>query len=154
MLIRSKIPFYKQVPLYALKIKKVIYKSLSPALTTKLLSSPRILTKFAPVSPMIRQNKSNLNSNSILNRLTINPSTFKEKKQEESKVKPPKGTLSRYIPWIDNSKAKDSPLPTDMNTEGTSTLSWKICAVGICLLIWKRAISIFLKHALASLSTP
>jgi len=118
MLIRSKIPFYKQVPLYALKIKKVIYKSPSPALTTKFLSSPRILTKFAPVSPMIRQNKSNLNPNSILNRLTINPSTFKEKKQEESKVKPPKGRPSRYILWIDNSKAKNSPLPTDMNTEG------------------------------------
>eukprot|EP00826_Nyctotherus_ovalis_P024655 TRINITY_DN1902_c0_g4_i1.p1 TRINITY_DN1902_c0_g4~~TRINITY_DN1902_c0_g4_i1.p1 ORF type:complete len:222 (-),score=70.79 TRINITY_DN1902_c0_g4_i1:205-870(-) len=119
MLMRTKIPFYKQLSLYATKIKKVV--SQSPALkpTAKLLSSPSMLTKFAPVSPMIRNSsrfadKPALKPNSILAKLAINAS---DKKTEEAKVKPSKGTLARHTPWLDKSKAKNTPPPTDMNTE-------------------------------------
>jgi len=117
---RSKIPFYKQLSLYATKIKKVV--SRSPALkpSAKLLSSPSMLTKFALVSPMIRNStrladKPTLKPNSILAKLTTNTSDIK--KPEEGKVKQIKGTLARHSPWIDKSKGKNAPLPADMNTE-------------------------------------
>lgn len=114
---RSRIPFYKQISLYALKIKKVVYKSPRLEPTTKLLSSPKLLTKFAPVSPMIRQSsrptvKPPSNPNSILNRLAVNASASKDEEKTRAR-----GTLSKYTPWIDRSKAKNLPVPTDLNTE-------------------------------------
>ncbi len=54
-LIRQKIPFYDQVPLYAEKIKCFKTRPKNPPLSRKV-SSPKVLQQFSPVSRIIRRN--------------------------------------------------------------------------------------------------
>lgn len=119
---RKQIPFYKQIALYATRIKKLISKSPALKPTTKLLSSPKLLTKFAPVSPMIRHStrvyeKTNIKTSSVLSRLAGNPSVASKVIVEEAKAKPSRGMLARHAPWIDQAKTKNSPMSPDINAE-------------------------------------
>ena len=119
MLMRSQIPFYRQINLYAAKIKKIAPKTPSIKPTTKLLSSPKMLTKFAPVSPMIRHSphfsgKAKMKPDSILSKLSGNPG---KKKVEELKGKPSKGTLSNHKPYINATDSSSLTTSSDINTE-------------------------------------
>jgi hypothetical protein len=116
---RKQIPFYKQIPLYALKIKKMLSKTPALKPRTILISSPKLLTKFAPVSPMIKHSsrfagKSQLKTSSVLAKLASNTGDIK--KVEETKVKPSKGMLARHVPLIEPTKDTVAPSP-NINTE-------------------------------------
>ncbi len=123
---RKQIPFYKQITLYAKKIKKADTKASHSPPTTKLLSSPKMLSKFAPVSPMIKRSphgptKEGLKTSSALTKFSANPSEeTKEKKPsagDEPKLEPSKTMKAQHVPWIDASKAKDIVMSPNMNTE-------------------------------------
>jgi len=133
---RSNIPFFKAITIHSQKFKKPDGKTHSPP-SSKLISSPKQLTKFAPISPMIKkpgkeQIKETLKKSAALSKYGPN---------EESKIaKPPvsNGTnstasssplkndtvsesskilKSQHVPWIDPSKAKEIALSPNMNTE-------------------------------------
>lgn len=116
---RKQIPFFKQIPLYAIKIRKIVSKTPALKPRTILISSPKLLTKFAPVSPMIKHcsrftGKSSLKTSSVLAKLAANTSNMKkveESKAEDAKPMPSKGMLARHVPWIDQSKAKSTSSP-------------------------------------------
>ena len=127
---RKQIPFFKQITLYAKKIKKVESKASHSPPTTKLLSSPKMLSKFAPVSPMIKRDikgpvKEGLKTSSVLAKLTGNVAEEAKGKGEdkrpvthdEAKVEASKTMKAQHVPWIDSSKAKDIIMSPNMNTE-------------------------------------
>jgi len=95
--------------------------SKTPALKprTILISSPKLLTKFAPVSPMIKHSsrlaeKSTLKTSSVLAKFAVNTGDLK--KIEEAKAKPSKGMLARHTPLIEPTKGKLVPSP-NINAE-------------------------------------
>lgn len=136
MLMRKQIPLYNQLMLYARRIKKSESKAHSPPVT-KFLPFPKMLSKFAPVSPMIKRSpealrKSGLRTSSVLTKFGASPEETKdhhkehaddskeEKKDvvaEEHKIEASKTLKSQYVPWIDASKARDVLLSPNMNTE-------------------------------------
>ncbi len=134
MLMRKQIPFYKQLMLYTRRIKKSEAKVHSPP-ATKLLPFPKVLSKFAPVSPMIKHSpqaltKGGLRTSSVLTKFGINQEDSKRKehpdskdspkeggKEEDTKIEPSKMMKAQHVPWIDASKAQDVLLSPNMNTE-------------------------------------
>ena len=54
-MLRQKIPFYEQVPLYASEVKRIKKKTKSTVPSMKI-SSPKLLHQFSPVGRMIRRN--------------------------------------------------------------------------------------------------
>ena len=106
MLIRSQIPFFKQISLYNKRFKKIGDKTPTPK-NRKLIPSPRVLTKFAPINLMINGNIGDTvyKSNTILARLANNG-------VEENKVILKKSTKELVKDDID-----EGLMSLDMNTE-------------------------------------
>lgn len=135
MLMRKQIPFYKQLMLYTHRIKKSDNKVHSPP-ATKLLPFPKMLSKFAPVSPMIKHSpgalsKSGLKTSSALTKFAAAQEDSKTRKDspteksptkegvspEEAKIEASRTMKAQHVPWIDSSKAQDVLLSPNMNTE-------------------------------------
>eukprot|EP00831_Metopus_contortus_P084918 TRINITY_DN9752_c0_g1_i1.p1 TRINITY_DN9752_c0_g1~~TRINITY_DN9752_c0_g1_i1.p1 ORF type:complete len:493 (+),score=73.14 TRINITY_DN9752_c0_g1_i1:162-1640(+) len=122
LMMRNNIPFYKDLVLYAQKIKKTETKTTSPT-TSKLLSSPKLLSKFAPVANMVKGSPKLLNQKkeegpkSSAALAKFGPSREEDKTAEEGKGDQRKPTKSKGDPWIDPSKAPECVLSPNMNTE-------------------------------------
>ena len=127
MLMRKQVPFYKQISLYSKKIKKTDNKGIHSPPTTKLLSSPKMLSKFAPVSPMIKRSpkamgKDGLKKSSILEKFTARPEDGKATAvakdiNDEPKLEASKMMKAQHIPWIDSSKTQETLMSPNLNTE-------------------------------------
>lgn len=128
---RKQIPFYEQLPLFAKKTTKIDTQGqTNHPKSAKLLSSPKLLSKFAPVSSMVKRSpKPDLISKlkdheaakglSILAKLSGPSEEIKTQKtdQEESKIKASKTMIAQHVPWIDPTKAQELALSPNINTE-------------------------------------
>ena len=97
----------------------------------KLLSSPKLLSKMAPVSSMVKRSPKGVLSKqatadatkiaaNILNRLSGQAEESKKTQQsesEESKNNASKTMKALHVPWIDSNNAEKLALSPNINTE-------------------------------------
>ena len=127
MLIRSQIPLFKQVALYSKKHKNDITKT--PDLQSKkLLSSPKVLSKFSPISPMfcatcIEFKDIEFKENSIIAKICKdNIKEYEELKNSGEKNKLKSNINNKMIETINNNDQDEfdnvnDNLPSGINTE-------------------------------------
>jgi hypothetical protein len=139
---RKGIPIYRQLALYRQKVLKGAIKHTPTPTTTKLLSSPKMLTKFAPVSTMVRNSPRvhkrlpttagmNLKAASLLAKFGANTEDGKQTKPAPGpgpepepdpipadEPRPPTKTLkAQHTPWLDTTQPQLLVFSPNMNTE-------------------------------------